>query len=43
MNRDEIARYLASPTAPMPSYDGLRRNEPRDYDALVSFLADLRR
>jgi menaquinol-cytochrome c reductase cytochrome b/c subunit len=34
-----IARTLRNPTAPMPAYGGL---QPRKFDALVSFLSQLR-
>jgi mono/diheme cytochrome c family protein len=42
MSRDELVRALVDPTPPMPSYAGVRDREPRDFEAMVEFLADLR-
>ena len=42
MTREEIARYLVNPRAPMPSYERLRERRPADFDQLTRFLADLR-
>jgi menaquinol-cytochrome c reductase cytochrome b/c subunit len=42
MSRDEIAGLLVNPRAPMPSYARLRDDEPRNFEALVDFLAGLR-
>jgi menaquinol-cytochrome c reductase cytochrome b/c subunit len=42
LNREEIARTLVDPKAPMPSYAGLRDEQPRQFDELVKFLASLR-
>ncbi|MDQ4041543.1 MAG: c-type cytochrome [Actinomycetota bacterium] len=40
--REAIARTLENPTAPMPSYAALRRDEPKQFDAMVEFLSQLR-
>ncbi|MDX6698971.1 MAG: menaquinol-cytochrome c reductase cytochrome b/c subunit [Solirubrobacteraceae bacterium] len=40
--REAIARTLQNPTAPMPSYAQLRRDKPKQFIALVDFLAELR-
>ncbi len=40
--REAIARTLENPTAPMPSYAALRRDEPEQFDAMVEFLSQLR-
>jgi menaquinol-cytochrome c reductase cytochrome b/c subunit len=37
-----IARTLVNPTAPMPSYEALRENQPEKFDELVRFLASLK-
>jgi ubiquinol-cytochrome c reductase cytochrome b subunit/menaquinol-cytochrome c reductase cytochrome b/c subunit len=40
--RAQIARILINPTAPMPSYQRLQQERPRDFEALVDFLAERR-
>ena len=42
LSREEIARALADPEPPMPSYESLKRDRPEEFDALVQFLAELR-
>lgn len=42
LGRDAIARTLVNPTAPMPSYETLRENDPEQFDQLVDFIASLR-
>jgi menaquinol-cytochrome c reductase cytochrome b/c subunit len=42
LGRDAIARTLVNPTAPMPSYQSLRDEEPKQFDELVSFVASLK-
>jgi ubiquinol-cytochrome c reductase cytochrome b subunit/menaquinol-cytochrome c reductase cytochrome b/c subunit len=37
-----IRRTLLNPTAPMPSYSGLAKNNPKQFTELVDFLASLR-
>ena len=37
-----IARTLINPTAPMPSFAGLQRSSPDKFNALVTFLGQLR-
>ena len=37
-----IERTLVNPTAPMPSYEKLRENEPEKFRELVEFLASLK-
>jgi ubiquinol-cytochrome c reductase cytochrome b subunit/menaquinol-cytochrome c reductase cytochrome b/c subunit len=37
-----IERTLVNPTAPMPSYQALRENEPEKFRELVDFLASLK-
>jgi ubiquinol-cytochrome c reductase cytochrome b subunit/menaquinol-cytochrome c reductase cytochrome b/c subunit len=37
-----IERTLVNPTAPMPSYESLRENQPEKFRELVEFLASLR-
>jgi menaquinol-cytochrome c reductase cytochrome b/c subunit len=37
-----IERTLLNPTAPMPSYEKLRENEPQKFNELVKFLASLK-
>jgi mono/diheme cytochrome c family protein len=39
---DAIARTLINPTAPMPSYETLRQDNPEQFDQLVNFLASLK-
>jgi menaquinol-cytochrome c reductase cytochrome b/c subunit len=40
--REAIARTLVNPTAPMPSFVGLQRDDPEKFDNLVDFLSQLR-
>jgi quinol---cytochrome c reductase cytochrome c subunit, bacillus type len=40
--REAIARSLVKPTAPMPSFVALQRDEPEKFDNLVDFLSQLR-
>jgi quinol---cytochrome c reductase cytochrome c subunit, bacillus type len=40
--REAIARTLVNPTAPMPSYAGMKRDDPQKFDNLVDFLSQLR-
>ena len=40
--REAIARTLVNPTAPMPSYRGMQRENPEQFDNLVDFLSQLR-
>jgi menaquinol-cytochrome c reductase cytochrome b/c subunit len=40
--REAIARTLVNPTAPMPSFAGLQRDDPEKFDNLVDFLSQLR-
>jgi menaquinol-cytochrome c reductase cytochrome b/c subunit len=40
--REAIARSLVKPTAPMPSFAGLQRDDPQKFDNLVDFLSQLR-
>jgi menaquinol-cytochrome c reductase cytochrome b/c subunit len=40
--REAIARTLINPTAPMPSYADLQRDDPQKFDNLVDFLSQLR-
>ena len=40
--REAIARTLINPTAPMPSYVDLQRDDPQKFDNLVDFLSQLR-
>jgi menaquinol-cytochrome c reductase cytochrome b/c subunit len=37
-----IRRTLLNPTAPMPSYRGLSQKNPKEFNALVQYLASLR-
>ncbi len=40
--RQAIARTLINPTAPMPSYQKLREDDPEKFDRLVNYLASLK-
>jgi menaquinol-cytochrome c reductase cytochrome b/c subunit len=40
--RQAIARTLVNPTAPMPSYSDLRREDPEKFQDMVDFLASLK-
>ena len=37
-----IARTLVNPTAPMPSFVGLQKNSPDKFDALVTYVSQLK-
>ncbi|MBA3299240.1 MAG: cytochrome c, partial [Thermoleophilaceae bacterium] len=43
LGRDAIARTLVNPTAPMPSYTDLKKKNPEQFDALVKFIASLKK
>jgi len=43
LGRDAIARTLVNPTAPMPSYQGLKQENPEQFEELVSFIASLKK
>ncbi len=40
--RNAIARTLVNPTAPMPSFSALKRQNPKKFNQLVDFLAQLK-
>ncbi len=40
--RGAIARTLINPTAPMPSYQSLREDNPEQFDELVDYLSSLK-
>jgi hypothetical protein len=40
--RQAIARTLINPTAPMPSYEKLQRDDPEKFQDMVDFLASLK-
>jgi menaquinol-cytochrome c reductase cytochrome b/c subunit len=42
VGRDAIARTLVNPTAPMPSYQSLRDEQPEQFEELVSFISSLK-
>jgi quinol---cytochrome c reductase cytochrome c subunit, bacillus type len=42
LGRDAIARTLVNPTSPMPSYQQLKDENPKEFDELVNFVASLR-
>jgi menaquinol-cytochrome c reductase cytochrome b/c subunit len=42
LGKDAIARTLVNPTAPMPRYDSLQRDNPEQFDQLVEYIASLR-
>jgi menaquinol-cytochrome c reductase cytochrome b/c subunit len=42
LGKDAIARTLVNPTAPMPSYQALRDDNPEQFNELVEFVASLR-
>ena len=42
MTREQLERVLVNPTAPMPSYQRMRDEQPREFDEMVRFLASLR-
>jgi len=37
-----IARTLVNPTAPMPSFVGLRKSSPDKFNALVTYVSQLK-
>ena len=41
-SREEIARFLVNPRAPMPTYSQLKERRPADVAELTAFLAELR-
>jgi hypothetical protein len=43
LGRDAIARTLINPTAPMPSYQSLRDENPDQFEELVKFIASLKK
>ena len=43
LGRDAIARSLVNPTAPMPSYSTLLRENPEQFDELVKYVASLKK
>jgi menaquinol-cytochrome c reductase cytochrome b/c subunit len=40
--KQAIARTLINPTAPMPSFVGLQKKQPKQFDDLVAFLSNLK-
>jgi menaquinol-cytochrome c reductase cytochrome b/c subunit len=42
LGKDAIARTLVNPTAPMPSFQSLKDDQPEQFNQLVSFIASLR-
>jgi menaquinol-cytochrome c reductase cytochrome b/c subunit len=43
LGRDAIARTLINPTTPMPSYQSLQQEEPRQFTQLIQYLASLKK
>ena len=43
LGRAAIARTLINPTSPMPSYESLRAENPEQFEALVDFIASLKK
>jgi menaquinol-cytochrome c reductase cytochrome b/c subunit len=43
LGRDAIARTLINPTAPMPSYQSLQKENPDQFEELVNFIASLKK
>jgi menaquinol-cytochrome c reductase cytochrome b/c subunit len=43
LGKDAISRTLINPTSPMPSYATLRQQKPKQFNALVEFVASLRK
>jgi menaquinol-cytochrome c reductase cytochrome b/c subunit len=43
LGKQAIARTLLNPTSPMPSYSQLRAQKPEQFNALVEFVASLRK
>jgi menaquinol-cytochrome c reductase cytochrome b/c subunit len=42
LGRDAIARTLINPTAPMPSYQSLQRQNPEQFTQLIRYLSSLK-
>jgi ubiquinol-cytochrome c reductase cytochrome b subunit/menaquinol-cytochrome c reductase cytochrome b/c subunit len=42
LGRDAIARTLVNPTPPMPPYRQMQRDNPRQFDELVEYVASLK-
>jgi len=42
LGRDAIARTLMNPTAPMPSFERLREDNPEQFEQLVGFVSSLK-
>jgi menaquinol-cytochrome c reductase cytochrome b/c subunit len=42
LGTDAIARTLVNPTSPMPSYETLQSDNPKQFDELVKFVASLK-
>jgi menaquinol-cytochrome c reductase cytochrome b/c subunit len=42
LGRDAIARTLVNPTAPMPSYETFRNDQPEQFEQLVNYVASLK-
>src|SRR5215216_1050733 len=42
LGRDAIARTLVNPTSPMPSYQKFQRENPKQFDQLVQYVASLK-
>jgi ubiquinol-cytochrome c reductase cytochrome b subunit/menaquinol-cytochrome c reductase cytochrome b/c subunit len=40
--KQAIARTLVNPTAPMPSFSALQQNDPEKFNAMVTFLSQLK-
>src|SRR5215218_2308303 len=42
LGRDAIARTLVNPTPPMPTYQSMRKDNPKQFNQLVQYVASLR-
>jgi menaquinol-cytochrome c reductase cytochrome b/c subunit len=42
LGKDAIARTLVNPTSPMPSFRGLQKDKPEQFDKLVEYVASLK-
>src|SRR5215211_7418483 len=42
LGRDAIARTLVNPTPPMPTYQSMRKDNPKKFNQLVQYVASLR-
>ena len=42
LGKDAIARTLVNPTSPMPSYESLRDENPKQFNELVEYVASLK-